>query len=177
MHPASTRQAIGAISNVLKILNNGTEHDLSKLPGVGGKTVQQILALRQKGEIKLRDTMAMKGVGVGTLQKITQNTDVTIVVKICQYFQETFQDMLTKVLVSIKIDQNSMIKLIYFKKYFSFKKSPCHYPIMALDIGLSSIAMVNISSSLKVLDWYCIEFQPPRPYSPSNLFKEVIKCT
>lgn len=48
-----------------------------------------------------------------------------------------------------------------------------YHHCIALDVGLSSVAMVNITSSLKVLDWCNIQYKPPRPYSPGSLYKEV----
>ena len=86
------RQASLDLQKFLLLLNRGTQEDISKLPGVGKKTLHQLLDLRTvKANATLKDVISSTCIGVGTLKKITGNEHVVKLVQFCQYFEETFK--------------------------------------------------------------------------------------
>ncbi len=87
------RQALLDLEKFLLLVNNGTQKDLSSLPGVGKKTLSQLLELKtvKPSHVALKDIINSTCVGVGTLKKITSNEHVGKLVQFCRYFEETFQ--------------------------------------------------------------------------------------
>jgi len=66
-------------SNQLKInLNEATLSDLEKLPGIGPKTAQAILRLREtkRGFYRVEDLLEVRGIGKRKLQKIAKVVEV-----------------------------------------------------------------------------------------------------
>lgn len=55
--------------------------------------------------------------------------------------------------------------LLFFQKSFT--------SVVSIDVGLSNIAMTQLTPTLEVHAWDFIPFTPPKPYSPKNLYTEV----
>lgn len=97
------RQSLHELEGVLGLFNKGTARDISKLPGIGKKTLRSILDLKEHKVLRLKDVIGIRGVGVGTLTKITGDEHVPKVVQFCQHFQENFESSKVKSLQHVSI--------------------------------------------------------------------------
>ena len=91
------KKALKDINYLLGVLNNGTVEQLSYLPGIGKKRIEDLLKIRserhKQGEtLALHDVVSVKGVSGGILGKMAGNNHVIKLVQYCQYFNTMFGD-------------------------------------------------------------------------------------
>ena len=92
------RRALLDVKNVLHLLNRGTLKEISELPGVGKKTLQQVLDARaakaeEKGGtclMNLSDVLNIRGINSGKIGRITGNEEVVKLVQFCKYYSKMF---------------------------------------------------------------------------------------